>query len=101
MVGMRESVLGFGCGSVMGRVGKAASLRAMNAAWDAGITFFDTARAYGFGEAEGVLGEFLKGKRERAVIATKYGIVPQRLSAVKKIAVPLVRRGRCREWGTG
>lgn len=75
----------------MGRVGRAASLQAMNVAWDAGIRFFDTARSYGFGEAEGVLGEFLKGKRDKAVVATKFGITPQALTPLKRIAVPLVR----------
>src|SRR5580704_5522793 len=53
---LRTSVLGFGCGSVMGRVGRSASLRAMDAAWESGITLFDTARSYGFGEAEAVGG---------------------------------------------
>jgi len=85
------SVLGFGCGSVMGRVGRSASLRAMNTAWDKGITLFDTARSYGFGEAEAVLGEFLQGKRDRAVVATKYGIALQRQSGVKRMAVGAVR----------
>lgn len=75
----------------MGRVGRSASLRAMNAAWDNGITLFDTARSYGFGEAEAVLGEFLHGKRDRAVVATKYGIRPQRQSGMKRIAVGAVR----------
>jgi aryl-alcohol dehydrogenase-like predicted oxidoreductase len=89
---IRASVLGFGCGSVLGRVGRAASLRAMNVAWDEGITLFDTARSYGFGEAEAVLGEFLRGKREQAIVATKYGIAPQRLSALKRMALPLARR---------
>jgi aryl-alcohol dehydrogenase-like predicted oxidoreductase len=88
---LRTSVLGFGCGSVMGRVGRSASLRAMNAAWDRGITLFDTARSYGFGEAEGVLGEFLQGKRDRAIVATKYGIPPQRQSAVKRMALGAAR----------
>jgi aryl-alcohol dehydrogenase-like predicted oxidoreductase len=88
---LRTSVLGFGCGSVLGRVGRAASLRAMNAAWDAGITFFDTARSYGYGKAEAVLGEFLQDKRDQAVIATKYGIAPQQLTALKRVAVPVVR----------
>jgi aryl-alcohol dehydrogenase-like predicted oxidoreductase len=88
---IRTSVLGFGCGSVLGRVGRGASLRAMEEAWDAGITLYDTARSYGFGEAEAVLGEFLRGKRERAVVATKYGIAPQRQSAVKRLAVPVAR----------
>ncbi len=88
---LRTPVLGFGCGSVMGRVGRNASLRAMNAAWDNGITLFDTARSYGFGEAEAVLGEFLQGKRDRAVVATKYGIPAQRQSSVKRMAVGVVR----------
>ncbi|MGD0802432.1 MAG: aldo/keto reductase [Terracidiphilus sp.] len=89
---IRTSVLGFGCGSVLGRVGRAASLRAMNVAWDEGITLFDTARSYGFGDAEAVLGEFLRGKREQAVVATKYGIAPQRLCALKRVTLPLARR---------
>ena len=88
---LRTSVLGFGCGSVMGRVGRIASLSAMNAAWESGITLFDTARSYGFGEAEAVLGEFLRGKRGRAVVATKYGIPVQRQSGVKRLAVGVMR----------
>ena len=91
---LRASILGFGCGSVMGRTGRAASLRAMTAAWDAGITLFDTARSYGFGEAEAVLGEFLRGKRDQAVVATKYGVAPRRLSPVKRLAVPIVRAAK-------
>jgi len=88
---LRTSVLGFGCGSVLGRVGRGASLRAMSTAWDAGITLFDTARSYGYGEAEAVLGEFLRGKREQAIVATKYGIPPQAPSALKRMVVPVAR----------
>lgn len=88
---IQTSVLSFGCGSVLGRVGRGASLRAMNAAWDAGITLFDTARSYGYGEAEAVLGEFLRGKRDRAIVATKFGIAPEKPSTLKRIVVPVVR----------
>jgi diketogulonate reductase-like aldo/keto reductase len=88
---MRTSVLGFGCGSVLGRVGRSASLRAMNAAWDEGITLFDTARSYGFGEAEAVLGEFLGDKRQQAIVATKYGIAPQKQSTLKRMILPAAR----------
>jgi aryl-alcohol dehydrogenase-like predicted oxidoreductase len=90
---IRTSVLGFGCGSVLGRVGRRDSLQAMNTAWDAGVTLFDTARSYGYGEAEGLLGEFLQGKRERATIVTKFGILPGRPVAWKRLAKPLVRAG--------
>jgi aryl-alcohol dehydrogenase-like predicted oxidoreductase len=85
------SALGFGCGSVMGRVGRRNSLRAMNAAWDGGITLFDNARSYGYGEAEGLLGEFLAGKRSQATIVTKFGILPARPAAWKRLAKPIVR----------
>jgi len=88
---IRTSVLGFGCGSVMGRVGRKDSLRAMHAAWDAGVTLFDTARSYGYGEAEGLLGEFLVGRREQAVVVTKFGILPKPMTAWKRFAKPVVR----------
>ncbi|WP_263383221.1 aldo/keto reductase [Granulicella arctica] len=85
------SLLGFGCGPVLGRVGRNDSLRAMGAAWDAGINLFDTARSYGYGEAEGLLGEFLAGKRERAVILTKFGIWPEQQQGWKQMVKPMVR----------
>ncbi|MGD0736125.1 MAG: aldo/keto reductase [Terracidiphilus sp.] len=88
---IRTSVLGFGCGSVLGRVGRSASLRAMNCAWDLGITLFDTARSYGFGEAETVLGDFLRGKREQAIVTTKYGIHPRKQSALNRMILPAAR----------
>lgn len=88
---MRTSVLGFGCGSVLGRVGRGASLRAMNTAWNEGITLFDTARSYGFGEAEAVLGEFLRDKRQQAIVATKFGIDPQTPGTFKRMVLPAAR----------
>jgi D-threo-aldose 1-dehydrogenase len=43
-------------------------------AFEAGIRHFDTAPYYGYGEAERVLGEFLKSRRDQVTITTKYGI---------------------------
>jgi aryl-alcohol dehydrogenase-like predicted oxidoreductase len=83
--------LGFGCGSVMGRVGRRASLAAMNAAWEAGVRLFDTARSYGYGEAEALLGEFLAGKRAQATIITKFGIVAREQPVWRRVAKPVVR----------
>jgi len=40
-------------------------------AWDLGINFYDTANVYSQGRSEEILGNFLKGSREDAVIATK------------------------------
>jgi len=49
------------------------SIRAVHAALDMGVNFFDTAANYGAGHSEVVLGQALKGKRDKAVIATKFG----------------------------
>jgi aryl-alcohol dehydrogenase-like predicted oxidoreductase len=56
-----------------GEVDDAMSLRAIDAAYDAGVTFFDTSDAYGAGRSETLLGKALKAKRDRVVIATKGG----------------------------
>lgn len=49
------------------------SIRAIHAALDMGVNFFDTAANYGAGHSEVVLGQALKGKRDKVVIATKFG----------------------------
>ena len=91
-----SSRLGFGCGGVMGRVGRGQSLRAMAAALDGGITHFDVARLYGYGEAEALVGEALKAHRDKVVIASKFGLTAPRaagaLKALKPIAQQLAAR---------
>jgi myo-inositol catabolism protein IolS len=49
------------------------SLSAIDAALDAGITFFDTADVYGGGHSERLLGQAMKGRRDRFIVATKIG----------------------------
>ena len=49
------------------------SVRTLHAALDAGINFFDTADMYGFGHAETMLGDAIKGRRDKTYIATKFG----------------------------
>ena len=49
------------------------STRAIHAALEMGVNFFDTAANYGAGHSEVVLGRALEGKREQVVIATKFG----------------------------
>ena len=89
--GLKTSPLGFGCSAIMGRVGREQSLRALSAAHDAGITFFDTARSYGYGESEAVVGEFLQGRRHHVVLSTKFGIVPVQQARWKRALMPIVR----------
>lgn len=50
------------------------SIRTIQAALDLGINLIDTAPAYGWGRSESVVGEALKGRRDKAVIATKCGL---------------------------
>lgn len=78
--GAQMSQLGFGCSALLGRASRRESLLALNTAFDAGITFFDTARSYGYGASEGLLGNFLhaggSSRRDQVVLATKFGILP-------------------------
>ena len=50
------------------------SLRCMDACLDMGINYFDTANVYGQGRAEELLSGFLRGNRDRVVLASKCGI---------------------------
>jgi aryl-alcohol dehydrogenase-like predicted oxidoreductase len=71
---LRVSVVGIGCNNFGMRIDAAATERVVHAALDAGINFFDTADIYGASKSEEFLGRALKGQRERAIIATKFGM---------------------------
>ena len=86
-----HSRLGFGCASVMGKVGKQEGLRAMHMAHEQGIRHFDIARSYGFGRAESVLGEFMRGRRGEVSVTTKFGVVPPNLSWKTRTLMPVAR----------
>jgi len=90
--GLRAGQVGFGCSALLGRSGRTESLRALAAAWDHGIRFFDTARSYGYGESEALLGEFLQGRRDQAIVATKFGILAEAQSGWKQVARSAARR---------
>jgi aryl-alcohol dehydrogenase-like predicted oxidoreductase len=71
--GLTVSVVGVGCNQFGYRVDPEGTREVVDAALDSGITFFDTAESYGGGESELFLGRALQGRRDRAVIATKFG----------------------------
>ncbi len=75
--GRDVSVIGFGAwaiGGDWGTVDDAASLRALHAAADAGVTLFDTADVYGGGHSERLIGRFLRERAgESLFVATKMG----------------------------
>ena len=73
--------LGFGTGALFSRRRtRRDALKLLETAMDCGITYFDTARMYGAGRAEGILGELTAGKRERLILVSKAGILPQNRS---------------------
>ena len=72
--GLTVSAVGLGCNNFGVRCDQEQASAVVRAALDAGITFFDTAPAYGGPEgSELMLGRALKGERDRVVLATKFG----------------------------
>ncbi len=83
--GLEVSPMGLGCWAIggqfymdgkidgYGQVEDAESIRAIHAAFDLGINFLDTSDSYGIGHSEEVIGKALEGRRNQAVIATKFG----------------------------
>ncbi len=82
--GIEVSAVGMGCWAIggpfwngetplgWGEVDDEQSIRAIHAAMDRGVNFFDTANVYGAGHSERVLGRALAGRRSQVVIATKF-----------------------------
>jgi aryl-alcohol dehydrogenase-like predicted oxidoreductase len=70
--GLKVSAVGLGCNNFGMRIDQAQTQAVVDAALEAGITLFDTADIYGGSKSEVFLGEALKGKRNKAVIATKF-----------------------------
>ena len=71
---LNVSLVGIGCNNFGWRTDAAGTATVVDAALDAGINFFDTADCYGAGQSEEFLGKALKGRRDKAIIATKFGI---------------------------
>ena len=77
--GVRASAVGLGTwaigGWMWGGTDEAESIAAIQASLDAGVTLIDTAPAYGLGRSEEIVGKAIAGRRDKAVIATKCGLV--------------------------
>ena len=71
---LEVTVVGLGCNNFGGRVDEAGTRAVIDAALDAGVTFFDTADIYGnAGGSETLIGRLLEGRRDQVVLATKFG----------------------------
>lgn len=78
-----------------GKVDDAESIRAINHVIDLGVNFFDTSDIYGAGHSETVLGQAIAGKRDKLVIATKFGYTfdeAKRLGTGEDISPDYIRR---------
>ncbi|OGT39827.1 MAG: hypothetical protein A3E81_01510 [Gammaproteobacteria bacterium RIFCSPHIGHO2_12_FULL_36_30] len=87
-----SSNLAFGCSGIAGRVSAKQSIAVIKTALDSGITHFDVAPSYGYGEAEACLGKAVSTHRQQIVIATKVGIVSSYSSNVIKAFKPLAQK---------
>jgi len=71
--GPEVTVVGLGTNNFGPRIDFDAARAVVDAALDAGITLFDTADIYGQGTSEEFIGRALDGRRDRVLIATKFG----------------------------
>jgi len=77
--GLKASVVGLGTfaigGWFYGGADEKDSVQAIQASLDNGVNLIDTAPIYGYGLSETVVGKAIKGRREKALLATKVGLV--------------------------
>lgn len=77
--GLRASAIGLGTwaigGWMWGGTDEQQSIAAIQASIDEGVSLIDTAPAYGQGRAEEIVGQAIKGRRDKVVLATKCGLV--------------------------
>ncbi len=76
VLGPEVTVIGLGCNNFGRRVDLDGTRAVVDATLEEGITFFDTADIYGspHGRSEEFLGEVLRGRRDRVLLATKFGM---------------------------
>jgi aryl-alcohol dehydrogenase-like predicted oxidoreductase len=93
--GLALSRLGFGTAGLMRQGSTRERLNLLAAAFDVGITHYDTAPIYGLGQSEQLLGRFARGRRTSLTIATKFGLglnpMASALSGVQSLLRRIVR----------
>ncbi|HKR87854.1 MAG TPA: aldo/keto reductase [Phenylobacterium sp.] len=87
--GLLVSELGLGCNNFGMRIGPEQACAVVDAAYEAGITLFDTADVYGENHSETYLGAALGARRKDVIVATKFG---------SPIDGSPYRRGASRRW---
>jgi D-threo-aldose 1-dehydrogenase len=106
--GLETSAVGFGSAGLFREPSRTRRQRLLELAFESGIRHFDVAPMYGLGRAEAELGRFARDRRDRLVIATKFGIAPTPVARlIARGQAPLQRmlesspgvRGRARPEG--
>ncbi|MFS2134658.1 aldo/keto reductase [Duganella sp. Dugasp56] len=96
---MKLPRMGLGCmgmSEFYGATDDAQSLATLEAAYEAGVTLYDTADSYGIGHNEELLGRFLRGKRQQVTVATKFGLVRRAGSYERRVDnTPAYIRAAC------
>ena len=76
--GLQSSEMGLGCmgmSEFYGERDDAQSMRTLERAFELGVTHYDTSNVYGRGHNEELVGRFIRGKRDRVLLASKFGVV--------------------------
>ncbi len=89
VIGLGTWVLG---GDDWGGSSEKSSIEAIETALDQGINFIDTAPIYGNGQAERIVGQAIKGKREKVILATKCGLVTQGKKVLINLSADSIKR---------
>ena len=95
------SILGLGTGrltSVSSKLSRKQALRVVNVAADLGINFIDTADSYGQGDSEIVVGQAIRGSRDKFIVASKIGYrfagAGKLMAMMKPLIKPALRQFR-------
>ena len=91
--------LGFGCASLSSMKSSRSVNRLLQTAYNLGITHFDTAPLYGQGFSETLLGTFIKNKRDKITVTTKFGLGNYSVSNIPPVlALPLNYYRKTLKW---